>query len=102
MRFAYLLPFGACAHHYCTSKGLVVLRDHTNYVCGVAATVILKEQCPRRFGRRLILNIVESAQGEAIPEIHLRVGKVQVLSIELSNQELGHCEGILARGSNEG
>ena len=33
--------------------GLVVLRDHTNHVCGVAATVYRREQGPRRFGRKL-------------------------------------------------
>ena len=33
--------------------GLVVLRDHTNRVCGVAATVYRREQGPRRFGRKL-------------------------------------------------
>ena len=47
------------------------------------------------------MNTVESAPGEAIPEIHLCVGKTQVLSIELSDRDLGHCEGILAEGSNE-
>ena len=41
------------AHHCCTSEGLVVLRDHTNRVCGVAATMYRKEQGPRRFGRKL-------------------------------------------------
>ena len=53
MRFAYLLPLSACAHHCCTSEGLVVLRDHTNHICGVAATVYRREQGPRRFGRKL-------------------------------------------------
>ena len=37
----------------CTSEGLVVLRDHTNRVCGVAATVYQREQGPRRFDRKL-------------------------------------------------
>ena len=50
---AYLLPLGACAHHCCTSEGLVVLRDHTNHICGVAATVYRRVQSPRRFGRKL-------------------------------------------------
>ena len=53
MRFAYLLPLGACAHYCCTSDGLVVLRDHTNRVCGVATTVYQREQGPRCFGRNL-------------------------------------------------
>ena len=53
MRFAYLLPLGACAHHCRTSEGLVVLRDHTNRVCGVAATMYQREQGPRRFDQKL-------------------------------------------------
>ena len=53
MRFAYLLPLGACAHHCCTSEGLVVLRDHTNHVCGVAATVYRREQGLRHFDWKL-------------------------------------------------
>ena len=35
------------------SVGLVVLRDHTNYVCGVATTVYRREQDSRRFGWKL-------------------------------------------------
>ena len=59
--------------------GLVVLRDHTNHVCGVAATVYRREQGPRRFGQKL-----DSEDGgersergllEGTPETHLRVGK---------------------------
>ena len=53
MRFAYLLPHGACAHHCYTSEGLVVLRDHTNCICGVATTEYRREQGLRRFGRKL-------------------------------------------------
>ena len=53
MRFAYLLPLGACAHHCCTLEGLVVLRDHTNRVCGVTATVYQREQGPQCFYRKL-------------------------------------------------
>ena len=53
MRFAYLLPLDACAHHCCTLEGLVVLRDHTNCICGVAATVYRREQGPRCFGWKL-------------------------------------------------
>ena len=53
MRFAHLLSLGAYAHHCCISEGLVILRDHTNRVCGVAATVYRREQGPRRFGRKL-------------------------------------------------
>ena len=35
------------------SAGLVVLRNYTNRVCGVAATVYRREQGPRRFGWKL-------------------------------------------------
>ena len=42
-----------CEHHCCTSEGLVVLRDHTNRICGVAATMYRREQGPRHFGRKL-------------------------------------------------
>ena len=53
MRFVYLLPLGVCVHHYCTSEGLVVLRDHTNRGCGVAATVYRRKQGPWHFGQKL-------------------------------------------------
>ena len=53
MRFAYLLPLGACTHHCCTLEGLIVLRYHTNRVCGVATTVYWREQGLRRFGQKL-------------------------------------------------
>ena len=53
MRFAYLLPLSACVYHCCTSEGLVVMRDHTNRVCGVAIIVYQREQGPRCFGRKL-------------------------------------------------
>ena len=68
-------------HHCCTSEGLVVLRDHTNCVCGVAATVYWREQDPWRFGRKL-----DSEDGgerprrglpEGTPKTHLRVGKAR-------------------------
>ena len=35
------------------SVGLVVLCDHINHDCGVAAIVYRREQCPWRFGRKL-------------------------------------------------
>ena len=53
MRFAHLLSLGACVYRCCTSEGLVVLRDHTNRVCGVAATVYRREQGPWHFDRKL-------------------------------------------------
>ena len=89
----------------CTSKGLEVLRDHTNRVCGVAATVYRREQGPRRFDRKLDSEDGGGRSGrglrEGIPETHLRMGKAWGLSTELPDRELGPCEGFLARGSHE-
>ena len=98
--FAYLLPLGACAYHCCTTEGFVVLRDHTNRVCGVAAIVYRREQDPRRFGRKL-----DSEDGgewskrglpEGTPETHLHVGKARHYPESYPTLSLA-----LARGSNE-
>jgi hypothetical protein len=63
------------------SVGLVVLRDHTNRACGVAATVYRREQGPRRFGRKLDSEDGREQSGrglpEGTPETHLHVGKAQ-------------------------
>ena len=104
MRFVYLLPLGACAHHCCTSEGLVVLRDYTNRVCGVAATVYRRKQGLWRFGRKL-----DSKDSWEHPERlagrhtgdPLARGEGPGLSTELPVQELGPCKGLLARGSNK-
>ena len=72
MRFAYLLPLGACAHYCCTSEGLVVLQDHTNRVCGVAATVYRRKQGPRRFGRKLDSEDSGEHPGEAVRKARRR------------------------------
>ena len=80
------------------------MRDHTNRVCGVATTVYWGEQGPRRFGRKL-----DSEDGgsiwERLARRHVRDplarGEGPRLSTELPDQELGPCEGFLARGSNE-
>ena len=104
MRFAYLLPPGACEHHCCTSEGLEVLRDHTNRVCGVAATVYRREQGPQRFGQKLDSkdsgSIRERLAGRHVGD-PLACGEGPRLSTELPDRELGPCEGFLARGSNE-
>ena len=104
MRFAYLLLLGACTYHCCTSEELVVLRDHTNRVCGVAATVYQTEQGPRRFGRKLDSkdggSIRERLAGRHVGDPLAR-GEGLRLSTELPDQELGPCEGFLMRGSNE-
>ena len=72
MRFAYLLPLGACAHRCYTSEGLEVLRDRTNRVCGAAATVYRREQGPRRFGRKLDSEDGGEHPGEACRKAHRR------------------------------
>ena len=81
MRFAHLLPLSACAHHCYTLEGLVVLRDHTNRVCGVDATVYRREQGLRWFGRKLDSEDDRERSGrglsEGTPETHLRVGKAR-------------------------
>ena len=81
MRFAYLLPLGACAHHCCTSEGLVVLRDHTNRVCDVAAAVYQREQGPRWFGQKLNSEDDGERSGrgllEGTLETHLHMGKAR-------------------------
>ena len=65
----------------CTSEGLVVLRDHTNRVCGVAATLYRREQGSRRFGWKLDSEDGGEQSGRGLskgtPETHLRVGKAQ-------------------------
>ena len=72
MSFAYILSLGAVAHHYCTSEGLVVLQDHTNRVCGVAATVYQREQGPRRFGRKLDSEDGGERSERGLPKAHQR------------------------------
>ena len=103
MRFAYLLPLGACAHHCCTSEGLVALRDRTNRVCGVAATVYRREQGQRRFSQKLDSEDDGEHPGE-LARRHigdpLARGKGPELSTKLPDQELGPCEG-LQRGLGE-
>jgi hypothetical protein len=98
MRFAYILSLGACAHQV---EGLVVLQDHTNRVCSVAATVYQRKQGPQLFRWKLDSEYGEEQLGRGHLETHLRVGKASGLSTELSERELGPCEDILARGSNE-
>jgi hypothetical protein len=83
--------------------GLVVLRDHTNHVCGVATTVYRREQGSRRFGRKLDSEDGGEQSGrdlpEGTPETHLHMEKAQ--GTELPDRELNLCEEFLARGSNE-
>jgi hypothetical protein len=61
------------------SVGLVVLRDHTNHFCGVAATVYRREQGLQWFDRKLDSEDGGEQSGRGLPKgtskTHLRVGK---------------------------
>ena len=80
------------------------MQDHTNHVCGVAATVYRREQGPRHFGRKLDSEddgiIRERLAGRHVGD-PLAHGEGPRLYTELPDQELGLCEDILVRGSNE-
>ena len=82
MRFTHLLSLGASTHHCCTLEGLIVLRDHTNRICGVAATVYRREQGLQRFGQKLDSEDGAERSGRGLPkgtlETHLHVGKARV------------------------
>ena len=84
--------------------GLVVLRDRTNRVCGVAATVYGGNKAHVVSARSLIVktagSIRERLAGRHV-EDPLARGEGPRLSTELPDRELGPCEGFLARGSNE-
>ena len=82
------------------------MRDHTNRVYGVAATVYRREQGPRRFGRKLDSEDggERSGRGFAMSGLTrdpLARGEGLELSTELPDRELGPCKGFLARGYNE-
>ena len=104
MRFAYLLPLGACAHHCCTSEELVVLRDHTNHVCGVVGTCTEGNKARGVLAGSLIVKTAGRIR-KRLARRHvgdpLACGEGPRLSTELPDQELGPCVGYLARGSNE-
>ena len=103
MRFVHLLPLGACVHHCCTSEELVVLRDQTNRVCGVASTVYGGNKVYGVSAGSLIVKTVGSIW-ERLAERHIGDPLARAegprLSTELPNQELGPCEG-LQRGLGE-
>ena len=89
-----------CEHKCCTSEGLEVLQDHTNRVCGVAATVYRREQGPRRFGRKLDSEDSGERSGRGFATSGLTIdplahGEGSELSTELPDQELGPCMGSL-------
>ena len=82
------------------------MRDHTNRICGVAATVYRREQVSWRFGQKLDSEDSGkwSKRGFAMSGLigdPLTHGEGPKLSMELPDQELGPCMGFLARGSNE-
>ena len=80
------------------------MRDHTNRICGVAATMYWRPQGPRRFDQKLDVKTARSIQ-ERLAGRHvgdpLTRGEGPRLSMELSDRELGPCERYLVRGSNE-
>ena len=77
--------------------GLVVLRDHTNRVCGVAATVYGGNKARSILARSLIVrtagSIRERLTGRHVGDPLAR-GEGLRLSTELNDQELGPCEGL--------
>jgi hypothetical protein len=80
---AYLLPI-RCLHSLSLySEGLVVLRDHTNRVCGVATTVYRRERGLRWFGQKLDCEDGGEGFGEAISKTHLRIGNTRGLFAKL-------------------
>ena len=88
------------------SAGLVVLRDHTNRVCGVATTVYWREQGPWHFSQKLDSEDdgERSGRGFAMSGLtgdSFACGEGPGLSLELPDRELVPFEGFLARGSNE-
>ena len=80
------------------------MRDHTNYVCGVAATVYEGNKARGVSAGSLIVKTAGSIR-EGLAGRHVRDplahGEGPRLYMELPNWELGPCVGFLARGSNE-
>jgi hypothetical protein len=55
------------------SAGLVVLRDHTNHACGVAATIYQREQAHGVLVGSLIVKTAGSSMGEACQNAYWRL-----------------------------
>ena len=72
MTFIHLLLLGACAHHCCTSEGLVVLRDHINRVCGVASPCTEGNKARGGSAGSLIVKTTASGSEEACRKTHQR------------------------------
>ena len=81
MRFAYLKRRRCLRAPFLYSVGLVVLRDHTNRVCGVAATMYQREEGPQRFGRKFDSEDGGERSSRGLPEgtseTHLHMGKAR-------------------------
>ena len=82
------------------------MRDHTNRVCGVAATVYRREQGPRCFGQKHDSEDggERFGRGFAMSRLTgdpLARGECPELTMELPDRELGPCKGFLAGRSNE-
>ena len=80
------------------------MRDHTNRICDVAATVYQGNKARGGSAGSLIVktagSIRERLAGRHVGDPLAR-GEGPRLSTELPDRELGPCEGFLARGSNE-
>ena len=104
MRFAYLLPLGACEHHCCTSEGLKS--------CEITPTAFVVWPPPCTRGNKAHGVLAGSLIVKTAGSIRKRLagrhvgdplarGEGSRLSTELSDLELGPCKGFLARGSKE-
>ena len=69
------------------------MRDHTNRVCGVAATVYQREQGLQRFSLKLDSEDGGERSGRGLmkgtPETHLRVGKARGYPRSYPTRSLG-------------
>jgi hypothetical protein len=100
VRFAYLLLTQCLSALLLHLEELVILRDHINHICGVAATCTKGNKAYAILAESSIVKMARTSPREAITETHLHVGKARGLSTELSNWDLGPCEG-LQRGLGE-
>jgi hypothetical protein len=75
VRFTYLLLIRCFRALVLYSKGLVVLRDHTNLICGVASTVYWRNEAHDGLARSSIVKMMGSDLGETVLETHLHMGK---------------------------
>lgn len=71
-------PIGACAQHTTIlyQEGCIS-RDHTSYVCGVAATVYWRERGPQHFSQKLDSGDNGELQGSLEVDNHLCMEKAR-------------------------